>query len=115
MPPVVGSSVTDAMAALSQAHLKSQVTEQPRPGAPNVVAEQIPIAGARVDRDSTVTLIIPSATTTTTRVLPSTRPSTRPTTTTSLQPTTTVAPTTTVTLPRTTVPSTTAITAPPAT
>jgi tRNA A-37 threonylcarbamoyl transferase component Bud32 len=109
VPPVVGKPVPDAMTALSQAHLKSQVVEQPRAGAPNVVAEQIPVAGARANRDSVVSLIIPSATTTTTRVLPSTRPSTRPTSTTSLPPTTTVAPTTIITLPSTTLPSTTAV------
>jgi tRNA A-37 threonylcarbamoyl transferase component Bud32 len=118
VPRVVGKSVPDAMTALSQAHLRSQVVEQPRPGAPDVVAEQIPVAGASAARDSVVSLIVPSATTTTTRVLPSTRPSTRPTTTTSLLPATTVPPTTINTQPPTTLPTTTPVTTvagPPAT
>jgi len=110
VPKVDGLPVSDAVAAVARAHLKSQVVGL-QPGAPDLVASQNPAAGATVNRSTVVTLVVASPTTTTTvRPRPNTVPSTRSTTTTS--PRTTVAPTTTV--PPTTSPTTT-INPPPTT
>jgi serine/threonine-protein kinase len=108
VPDVVGKSVADAKAAMDGAGLKNQVTPQDRPGAADQVVAENPVAGTKVARNSSVELIVPLATTSTSSSPAAT--TTRPTTTTSVAPSTTAAPATT-TAP-TTVPVTTSIVVP---
>jgi hypothetical protein len=123
VPNVVGLNVADATRALSDAGLRSQVTEREGPTPADQVADQDPDAGATVSRGTTVTLFVPrpAATTTTpttartaTTAAPTTQATTPATTAApaTTQPPTTAAPTTALPPPTTSivVPTTSAIT-----
>ncbi len=112
VPSVVGLTVDDARARLDGVNLRSAVEEANRPGAPNQVLEQRPPANEKVDRTTTVTLVVAASTTTvppTARTTPTTRrspPTTEePPATTSPPPATTAPPVTDP--PRTNPPQTT--------
>jgi serine/threonine-protein kinase len=107
VPTVVGLRVDEATAAVERAGLRASVEpRRDRPGPPDQVLEQAPVAGARVGRGTTVTLVVPGATTTTASSTTIRRTTTtRQVTTTEAPPDTapvTVAPTTT---PRNTQPT----------
>ena len=116
VPPVVNLSVAGATAALEQVGLKATVDQQPgRAGPPDQVLEQRPVGGQRVDKGTTVTLVVAgAATTSSVATIPrSTAPTTRPaTSTTAAQSTTqaTLPPTTSA--PTTAAPSTVTFTIP---
>ncbi len=109
VPRVVGRQLADAMAALSGAGLKTAVTERSQAGPVGQVVDQAPPGGARVSRNSTVTLVVPLTTTTT--VAPPTSTAPRSLTPTTRAISTTVAPTTTTISPvaPTTQPSTSVV------
>jgi tRNA A-37 threonylcarbamoyl transferase component Bud32 len=114
VPDVVGKSTADATRILADAGLKVRLTPRDGDGEADKVADQDPDSGTKVDRDSSVTIFVPSpapTTTTATTVRPATT-ATQATTATTSGPATTQAPATTAaptTAPATTAAPTTSI------
>ena len=104
VPNVEGRSVADATRALTDAGLRSEVTDRQAPATADRVVDQDPDAGTMVSRDSTVTLFVP-------RAVDAPNTSRQPTTS---APTTTTTPPTTA-APTTQAPATTVTTRPPPT